>query len=297
MESEAEDWSKVPGRRSKRAKTTPAAASGTPAVRPPRPSGFSRKAPAILVKNAEGKRYRDTLLAVRNCGLSRDEIGASVSMRQTRDGSLLLELPKGTSSVTAAKKLVSAMSDSLGSSVGKVQQLGIQVEVEVLDIDASATGQEVLEALRNAIPGQEDPAARVDREAISDVRIRGTRSGQQIATAKMPRHVASAITAIARIPIGWTMCRVRSRTVPPTRCFRCHRFGHNTRDYKAEDRTGACWKCGVIGHTMRDCAEGDDRCVACESAGLPRVPHNQGSGACAARRTAANSRSSASNTA
>jgi len=63
------------------------------------------------------------------------------------------------------------MSDRLGQSVGKVHQLGVMGEVEVLDIDAAATGQEVLEALRNVIPGQDDPAKKVDREAISDVRI------------------------------------------------------------------------------------------------------------------------------
>ncbi|XP_060860572.1 uncharacterized protein LOC132942118 [Metopolophium dirhodum] len=205
-------------------------------------------------------------------------------MRQTRDGSLLLELPKGASSTTAARNLVSAMSNRLGQAIGKVHQLGIQVEVEVLDIDAAATGQEVLEALRNAIPGQDDPTSKVDRDAISDVRIWGTRSGQQIATAKMPKHLASAIT---RVPIGWTMCRVRPRTLAPTRCFRCHAFGHNTRDCKAADRTGACWRCGVIGHAMKDCVEADDRCVACESAGLPKVPHKPGSGACAARKMSA----------
>lgn len=284
METEAEEWSKVVGRRTKKVKTTTAATSRPPAAQPQRPSGFSKKAPAILIRNAEGKTYRDTVMAVRNCGLSREDIGTNVLMRQTRDGSLLLELPKGANSTTAAKSIVSAMSAKLGESVGRVQQLGLQVEVEVLDIDAAATGQEVLEALRNAIPGQEDPASRVDREAISDVRIWATRSGQQIATAKMPKHLATAIT---RVPIGWTMCRVRPRTLPPSRCFRCHAFGHNTRECKAADRTGACWRCGVIGHSMRDCGEPDDRCVACESAGFPRVPHKPGSGACAARRQSA----------
>ncbi|XP_060871314.1 uncharacterized protein LOC132945557 [Metopolophium dirhodum] len=201
-------------------------------------------------------------------------------MRQTRDGSLLLELPKRASSTTAVKNLVSAMSDRLGQSIGKVHQLGVQVEVEVLDIDAAATSQEVLEALRNAIPGQDDPTSKVDR-------IWCTRSGQQIATAEMPKHLASAIT---RVPIRWTMCRVRPRTLAPTRCFRCYAFGHNTRDCKAADRTGACWRCGVIGHAMKDCVEADDRCVACESAGLPKVSHEPGSGACTARKMSGGSK-------
>jgi len=49
------------------------------------------------------------------------------------------------------------MSQKLSDSVRNVLQLGIQVEVEVLDIVAATTATEVLEALRNAIPGQDDP--------------------------------------------------------------------------------------------------------------------------------------------
>jgi len=51
--------------------------------------------------------------------------------------------------------------------------------VEVLDIDTTTTAQEVLEALRDVIPRQEDPAAKVDREVIWDVNICGAHSGQQ----------------------------------------------------------------------------------------------------------------------
>jgi len=284
METDAEDWSKVVSRRSKSGKKQTTTAIQPTASLRPHSSGFSNKPPAILIRNSEGKNYNDTILAVRNCGLTREEIGTNVTMRQTRDGCLLLELPKGGNSITAAKRIVSAMSLRLGDSVGKVLQLGVLAEVEVLDIDAAATATEVLEALRDAIPGQEDPEAKIDRDVISDLRIWGTRSGQQIATAKMPKNLAIQIT---RVPIGWTMCRVRPRTQPPERCYRCQAFGHNTRTCTAEDRTGACWKCGSIGHSMKDCKEADDRCIACEIAGLQRVPHKPGSGACAARRQSA----------
>lgn len=289
METDAEDWSKVVSKRQKSRKTLTTTARQPAAGSRPQPSGFSKKPPAILIRNAEGKNYKDTILAVRNCGLTREEIGSNVTMRQTRDGCLLLELPKGGNSTAAAKHIVSAMSRKLGDSVGKVLQLGVLVEVEVLDIDGAATATEVLEALRDAIPGQQDPAAKIDRDVISDLRIWGTRSGQQIATAKMPKNLAVQIT---RVPIGWTMCRVRARTLPPERCFRCQAFGHNARTCTAEDRTGACWKCGTIGHSMKDCNETDDRCIACENAGLQRVPHKPGSSSCAARRQSASTKKS-----
>ncbi|KAL5236647.1 hypothetical protein ACI65C_004057 [Semiaphis heraclei] len=67
-------------------------------------------------------------------------------MRETCDGSLLLELPKGSKLVSAAKSIAAAISEKLGDSVGKVSQLGVQVEVEVLDLDAVSSTAEVLEA-------------------------------------------------------------------------------------------------------------------------------------------------------
>jgi len=76
--------------------------------------------------------------------------------------------------------------------------------VEVLDLDAVSTAAEVLEAIRAAISGDSRPAAVAERESVCDVRIWLVRVGQHIATAKM-----------FRVPVGWTMCRVCSRTLPP----------------------------------------------------------------------------------
>jgi len=278
------NWAQVAGRRRSRRKTAAPATGSSTTRAPTLPASVAKKPPAVLVKPGEGKTFADTVRAVRSCGFNVNDLGASVSMRETRDGCLLLELPKGSKSSSAAKTIAEALGNRLGDSVGKVSQLGVQVEMEVLDLDAVSSAAEVLEALRAAIPGGEDPAAAAERAAICDVRIWPVRGGQQIATAKMSRYAASVIS---KVPVGWTMCRVRPRTLPPTRCFRCHAFGHSSRECKAPDRTGACWKCGVIGHSMKDCSEPDDRCVACESAGFPKVAHKPGSGACAARKQSA----------
>jgi len=52
----------------------------------PQPSGFFNKPPVILIRNSEGKNYEDTILIARYCGLTREEIGNNVTMRQKRDG-------------------------------------------------------------------------------------------------------------------------------------------------------------------------------------------------------------------
>jgi len=155
-------------------------------------------------------------------------------MRETRDESLLLELAKGVKSATAAKTIVAAISTKLGDSVGKVSQLGVQTQLEILDLDAVSTAAEVLDALRSAIPGHDDPAAQAERDNIGDVQIWPTRTGQQIATAKMSRYAASLTS---RVAVGWTLFRVRARTQPPERCFRCQGFGHNSKNCAGTDRT------------------------------------------------------------
>ncbi|KAE9534053.1 hypothetical protein AGLY_008789 [Aphis glycines] len=102
------------------------------------------------------------------------------------------------------------------------------------------------------------------------------------------KHAASLIT---RVTVGWTMCRVRPRILPPVRYFRCQGFGHNSRSCMEPDRTGACWKCGLTDHRMKHCKMPEDRCLACELAGPPKTKHRPGSGACAARRMAAGGKS------
>ncbi|KAL4082641.1 hypothetical protein QTP88_029702 [Uroleucon formosanum] len=253
------NWAEVARRRRSR-KNTVAAVASPPAARvPTKPASVAKKPPAILVKPCEGKSFADTVRAVRSCGFNVKDVGASLSMRETRDGSLLLELPKGGKSSAAAKTIAEALGTKLGDSVGRVSKLGVQVEIEVLDLDAVSSAAEVLEVPRASVPGGDDPTAVAEREAICDVRIWPGRGGQQVATAKMSRYAASVIT---EVPVGWTICRVRPRTRPLERCFRCQAFGHNARSCTAQDRSGACWRCGETGHPMKDCKAGEDSCLA-----------------------------------
>jgi len=154
-----------------------------------------------------------------------------------------------------------AISNKLGDFVGKVLQLGVQVEVEILDLDAVSSTDEVLEVIRAAIPEQDDSTVKAEWDAICDVRIWPTHSEQQIATAKMSRHAATRIT---RIVVWWTMSHIHPKTHLPERCFRCQIFGHNSR------RCAACWRCGQIRHVMKERNEVDDKCLACEMTGLPK---------------------------
>lgn len=218
-------------------------------------------------------------------------MGAQVTgMRRTRDGHLLVELAKGVGSVEAAQKLSSAIATRLGDAVGAVSHLGQYAVVEIVDLDVVATEGEVLAALRAAIPGAEvDQAVIYDRQSVQITGLWSTRSGQQIATARMTRASASVITWI---PVGWTMCRVRPRRSEPEKCFRCHGFGHRSSNCSGPDLSLNCRRCGGPDHEQKQCTADKDRCVACERAGFARFTHEPGSGACQARREALKSANS-----
>jgi|UniRef100_A0A2S2QXW4 hypothetical protein len=152
MGTDGEGWKEVVGR-----KTTPALTNCRMVGQHiPLKTGAKHrtKPPAVLVKLAAGSSYADTVRAIRqNREINLAELGAQLTgMCKTRDDHLLVELGKGAGSVVAAQKLSSAIG---------VSQLSQYAVVEIVDLDAVATKDEVLLALRAAIPGTEDDQAAI----------------------------------------------------------------------------------------------------------------------------------------
>jgi len=119
-----------------------------------------------------------------------------------------------------------------------ISRLCLTRTMEVVGIDAAADKDEVLAAIRAAMPGDDDDSA--VKAARADVFVTGmcaVRSGQQMATVGVP---ACEAKSVERVRIGWVSCRVRDRRAEPDRCFRCHGYGHTTRACKVPDLTTAC---------------------------------------------------------
>jgi len=148
--------------------------------------------------------------------------------------------------------------------------------------DAAAENTEVLEAIKAAIPGSDvDTAVKASRTDVTVIGLWAVKSGQQIATVRVPAWVAAHVSCIR---IGWVTYRVRARRAEPERCFLCHGYGHISRGCMGPDLSEACRRFGEVGHLAKACEAGEDRCVACDRAGLPRTAHRPGSGLCGARR-------------
>lgn len=195
---------------------------------------------------ASGATFADTVWAMRmKSGVNVGELGAPIkTMRRTRDGNLLLEFGGGAKAEAAAAKLKSLLVSSISEDVGQIVNLESLIDIEIVDIDAIASREEVEEAL-NKVVGAKLGAAK--DKVLEDIKLTGLwsiRSGQQIVTARVSKSV---VNSLDRVPVGWTMCRVRPRAPQPLQCYRCHGFSHTSGDCKGPDITVACRRCGVAG--------------------------------------------------
>jgi len=255
----------------------PARKSNAPTTRPsisarPRPA-------AVLVKVPEGRSYADTLRQVRGTEIDLIVLGTHVtSMRKTLKGDLIVELTKVAKATAATSATRDKLAESIeGSTVTRLTRH--TAEIEITAFDEVTTREEVLAAILKSAPDGQPLSA----DEVKKTGLWATRDSRQMATATVPIAVSQRLTSVR---VGWTQCRVRPRRPEPAKCYRCHGYGHGTRQCSGPDLSHACRRCGQSGHTENTCTEGTELCVACDRIKAPRVPHKPGSGACAARRIA-----------
>lgn len=178
---------------------------------------------------------------MRRTDIDFEAMGTHVTaIRKTQKGDLLVELTKGAKASAATK----AIRDELAGHILclTVTSLRHTAEVEIMDFDEVAT-KEVLHALQTALYGEDSPT----NDVVKVTGLWATRDGRQMATATVPVADSSKLT---KIRVGWTQCRVRPRRREPARCYKCHGFGHSTRQCTGPDLTAACRRCGLNGHTQ-----------------------------------------------
>lgn len=202
---EEELFTKVVRRQKKKATVVAPPVSVAPVKRP------APKPPAVLVKVQEGTTYADTVRALRASGaVDSENIATVAGVRRTREGHVLVEQKRGPGAEDAAVTLRRKLTENLGNSVGPITADGHTTEIEIVDLDAAATREEILTALTKA--AADNGASSEMCSAISVTGLWATKRGQQVATASLPPSMASTIT---RFPLGWIMCWVRPRRPEP----------------------------------------------------------------------------------
>lgn len=258
--------------RKTRQKTTRAA----PAPRTERTT--PHKPPAVLIKVDDGNTSEETLKMVQEA-VNPAKLGVEVKrIAKTQDGHMLVEMSGGPKAVSGAAILSKAVRENASGLSNRVVQLGLALDVEIVNLDPGVETDDVLAALRTAMDTVTGEDAEEMKALISVTGLWHVKNGTKIATVKVPR-VAAKLTALK---IGWTVARVQLRKPESLRCYRCHGFGHQSLKCASPDLTGKCRRCGGDGHLEKDCAE-TARCVACDRLGQDYQPYRTGSASCLAR--------------
>ena len=94
--------------------------------------------------------------------------------------------------------------------------------------------------------------------------LRPAYNGNQVATVIMDEEDANKITAVGRIRIGLTLCRVQER-IEIEKCYKCWDYGHKADKCSGEDRGERCRNCAQEGHMRKTCTS-DSYCPLCNEA-------------------------------
>lgn len=202
-----------------------------------------------IVIGTDVSTYAETLKNIRAV-VNPEDLGIGIkTVKTTRDHRVIIETEEGK-----AEELHREITS-------KVKGLDMRVTgkssntITILDIDASMTGKEVEDRIRNTTKTYET--------LVKTIRM--GRGGTQIATVVMPKEAAEKLISDGDIKIGWTRCRVKAK-VELLRCYNCLKFGHHS-DICKEDRSEKrCMKCTRTGHLIRDCVN-PSFCATCEKSG------------------------------
>lgn len=271
-------------RRKKKKKAKAGAPQKTGEVSAPAPTSASNrpaapvrkaKPEAVILKPAAGKTFADVLSTVRKA-VNPDSCGVRVkAVRQTRTGEVLLELGR------SSKESRAAFSEALKGAVGaasSVRQLVPRATLEIRELDACTTKEEVTEALRRALG---DYGGRLQ---VGLTRPNGR--GLVMAIIETEETAAAALLRSARVRVGWVDGKIRRRVVVP-KCFKCLGYGHQSQACGGPDRSKLCFRCGSEGHNAKTCVA-SPVCFLCpEVAGKTGSRrHMAGSGECGVFRKA-----------
>jgi len=192
---------------------------------------------AVIVRSGDDA-FSELLRTVRS-KVDVENTGTIISkMRETRNGSLLIEINSDTESADLVKAEIER---SMGPGAS-VMKTGSNALIELRHLDGMTNAKNVAETIvRESI---------VSLTEVNVLNIRWANGGFQAAT--VPAVVARLMCQVGRLRVGLVYSRV-GLSEGRTRCYRCFAFGHESRDYQGVDQSQCCWRCGNNEYFAKDC--------------------------------------------
>jgi hypothetical protein len=246
--------------------------------KPQGPKTIREKADALVIGVKEESSYAGILKKMKN-DESLKEFGSHVTrIQRTRNGEILLQFKKDdTTRGSGYQELIKGV---LGEDV-TVKALSQQVSMECKNLDEETTADEVREVLTKEFSSK-------DPDGIGTIKMRSTYGKMQAGSFKVPAAIANKMIEAGKVTVGWSVCRLQ-KSQQLLRCYKCLGFNHIAKHCKAEnDRSKACWKCGLDGHKAKTCKNAA-KCLLCT--GNEGNDHATGSSKCKSYREAALKRS------
>ncbi|XP_074110250.1 uncharacterized protein LOC141534664 [Cotesia typhae] len=170
-----------------------------------------------------------------------------------------------------------AFTAAIKTATANIGTLTPKTTIAILGWDGISTENDVREALKRDFTD----SLEINRVNLTKPAPRGNR----VAFCEIDEASAIKVLDKARIKIRWVNCRIRL-VAQVTRCFKCHGFGHQTRNCTGLHNSKCCYKCGEEIHKSVNCTE-KLKCFLCTSDkdAQDSLCHIAGSGTCTAFRT------------
>ncbi|XP_018361447.1 PREDICTED: uncharacterized protein LOC108760142 [Trachymyrmex cornetzi] len=250
-----------------------------PAARDPRFRAHRTAAVLLRCEEAGGNSaptYADVMRMARN-KISLDELEISnTRIRKAQAGGLLIEIPGGEEASAKAEALVGRLKTVIAGSEFEKSVSVIRpvqrAEVRLIDVDQSATVEEIVEAVSKS--------GKVPATSVRAGPLRQGRGGLCTVWVQCPLAGANLMLSSGKIRVGWTMAKVVPLAKRRLQCFRCLAVGHTRANcLSIVDRSSWCFQCGGSdGHRAFGC-RASPRCPVCAARGM-NANHRAGSTSC-----------------
>lgn len=211
------------------------------------------KLKTMIVKNAEGKTYADTLKTIKTV-INPEENGVTVRrIGRTKDGNIVIKLKDETPG--ASDEMSKAINRETKSTAEIKKESKIQILIH--DLDGITDAKEIEKAIR-------DSTGEMGEVSVSDPNP--SKNGAWTSKVLLPRKAGEKLLGERTIKLGWTSCRITERIAIPI-CYNCLKLGHlgnACKEKRVEYKR--CYKCSSKDHEAGNCDK-EPRCNECNQEG------------------------------